>query len=281
MQNQQNKSNKSPEEALQDLRIEIDKIDNDLILLLEKRMNIVAKVGELKRDNKENFFIRSAREADMIRDLVAKSDGSFSKIMIVEIWRKIISAANIFEQGLKIVLHNPKNIADYNCLVNSYYSDAIPVETLTSASDIIAKIENSEVQIGIFALGENENWWIDLAKSNKGIKIYAKIPFVKIFNQNNKHELVALAIKDSERSQADNSLIYVELGSETSEGELISALKNSGIVGKILNSVKRQYLLEFEGFLDENDDRIQSLLNSNLKPNLKILGHYPVPMELK
>ena len=68
----ENQHNKNSSTTLQDLRSEIDKIDNQMIELLGQRMAIVSRVGELKKNNNEKFFIKSNREADMIKDLIKK-----------------------------------------------------------------------------------------------------------------------------------------------------------------------------------------------------------------
>ncbi len=299
----ENQQNKSQETALQALRQDIDKIDDQILSLLEKRMQIIAKVGELKKNNQEKFFIRSNREADMIKNLVAKTDSTFPKSAIVSIWRKIITAANMHEQSLRIAIHNPKNISDYEYLVKEYYSDAVPILNLDSSTNVVAEIEKGEVQIGIFALPKDaedshrkedssENWWIGLANNRLGLKVFAMIPMVQKMVQNisakSVHEknfdaihLVAVAIKKAEKSSSDNSLIYVELSSEFSKSQLLSAFKEQGISAKILKSVKMQqvdgivfYLLECEGFFEEEDEAVKALKKTKIKPYVKVLGHY-------
>jgi chorismate mutase/prephenate dehydratase len=301
----ENQQNKSQEAALQALRQDIDKIDDQILSLLKKRMEVIAKVGELKKNNQENFFIRSSREADMIKNLVAKTDSAFPKSAIVSIWRKIITAANMHEQPLRIAIHNPKNISDYEYLVKEYYSDAVPIFNLDSSTNVVAEIEKGEVQIGIFALPKDaedshrkedssENWWIGLANNRLGLKVFAMIPMIQNISTFSAHEkkfdaihLVAVAIKKAEKSSSDNSLIYVELSSEFSKSQLLSAFKEQGISAKILKSVKMQqvdgivfYLLECEGFFEEEDEKVKTLKKMKIKPYVKVLGHYATPIIL-
>ncbi len=295
----ENQQNKSQEAALQALRQDIDKIDDQILSLLKKRMQVITKVGELKKNNQEKFFIRSNREADMIKNLLAKADSTFPKSAIISIWRKIITAANMHEQPLRIAIHNPKNISDYEYLVKEYYSDAVPILNLDSSTNVVAEIEKGEVQIGIFALPKDaedshrkedssENWWIGLANNRLGLKVFAIIPMVQNISEFSAHEknfdaihLVAVAIKKAEKSSSDNSLFYVELSSEFSKSQLLSAFKEQGISAKILKSVKMQqvdgivfYLLECEGFFEEEDEVVKALKKTKIKPYVKVLGHY-------
>ena len=110
----ENQTDKPLEEALSKLRKDIDDIDEQIISLLEKRLGIVEKVGSLKSSYKEDFFIRSAREADMIKNLVRRSEKFFPNSVIASIWRKIITTSNLKEQEIQVALHNPKNIPDYS-----------------------------------------------------------------------------------------------------------------------------------------------------------------------
>ncbi len=290
------------EMALQALRDDIDKIDNQLISLLEERVKIIAQVGELKKNNQEKFLIRASREADMIKNLVKKIGTNFPESVVVDIWRKIISAANAQEQALRIAIHNPKNISDYLYLVREYYNDSIPIHTFDSATNIVAEMEKGEVQIGVFALPSSnheehdkkedakENWWISLANNRLGLKIFAKIPFIE-FEGDEKNrdniQLVAVAAKMPEKSSDDNSLLYVEVGKEISKTQVLSALREQNLAAKILKSVKLHqvegvvfYLIELTGFHLESDESLKKFSKSKIKPFAKILGHYATPIKV-
>lgn len=301
----ENQHNKSENAALNALRSDIDQIDDQIISLLGKRMEIIKKVGDLKKSNNEKFFIRSSREADMIKALIKKSDSAFSKATIANIWRKIITTANVEEQGLKVAIHNPKNISDYNYLVREYYNDAVPISTHDSVTGVIVELEKNEAQIGIFDISEqfstidqeehdrksdmNENWWISLANNRSGLKIFAKIPFVEYVDKQEADpiSLVAVAIKESEKSAEDNTLLCVELSSEVSRSQFLSAFKEQGLNAKILKVVKIHqvekivfYLVELSGFYVESDEVIKNFTKSKIKSYVKVLGSYALPVKV-
>ncbi|OFW81153.1 MAG: hypothetical protein A2887_00035 [Alphaproteobacteria bacterium RIFCSPLOWO2_01_FULL_40_26] len=279
----------SQNQALQALRDKIDKIDEKIIKLLSQRMNIVSQVAELKKNNGEKFFIRSAREADMIKNLVAKNP-DLQAPLIVNIWRKIITAANMAEQNLRIAIHNPNDVSDYEYLVKEYYSSYVPITSFDSISGVVSALEKNEAQIGIFALPSNdgekedakENWWIALANNRLGLRVFAQIPFVEYCQNNNgKIHLVAVAIKEPEKSNDDNTLLYVEAAKGIEKSQILSAFKEQNLVAKILKSVKSQqstsvtfYLATLDGFYLENDSAIKNFSKSRIKPFAKILGHY-------
>ena len=287
-ENQQNKK-------LALFREQIDEIDLKILNLLKDRMEIVKNVGELKKSYNEKFYIRANREADMIKNLVNLADNKFPKSTIINIWRKIITSANMSEQALRIAIHNPRNITDYTYLVREYYNNDVPIINYDSANSVVAELENQQAQIGIFALPDSnedfdrkedtkENWWISLANNRIGLKIFAKIPFVE-FAQKDKNsnsiQLVAVAIKEAEKSISDKTLITIETGREVNKSAILSAFKEVGLEGKILKSAQvmqfdgiKFHLIEIEGFYLENDAVFKKLSQSKIKPFIKVLGHF-------
>ena len=287
-ENQQNKT-------LALFREQIDEIDLKILNLLKDRMSIIKDVGDLKKSYNEKFYIRSNREADMIKNLVNLSENKFPKSAIINIWRKIITTANMSEQNLRIAIHNPKNISDYLYLIREYYNNDLPIINHDSANSVVSDLENKNAQIGIFALPSSndesdkkedtkENWWISLANNRIGLKIFAKIPFVE-FEQKDKNsnsiQLVATAIKEPEQSNSDNTIITIETSKEVTKSGIISALKEAELDGKILKSAQimqfdgiKFHLIELKGFYLENDLILKKFSQSKIKPYVKVLGHF-------
>lgn len=275
----ENQQNKTCEAALLNLRQDIDKIDDQLISLLMQRMKVVAKVGDLKKSYKEKFFIRSNREADMIRDLLEKSKNSLPEITVINIWRKIITTANMHEQPLHIAINNPKNISDYAYLVKDYYNNLVPYRNFNNAQETLSEVEKGESKIGIFDLSQladniKDSWWIYLAKNHKNLKIFAKIPFFELENDKNyqnKPQLVAIAAKKPEKSNDDRTIFYIETDEDTLKNEILPSFPSL----KLLKSVNLSYfLLEIDGFYTENSDELKNF------PNIQILGHYATPIKI-
>lgn len=61
---------------LDELRVEIDKIDNQLIDLFQKRMDVAAKIGQYKKENNLPV-LDSSRERKKLNDIASKADDEF------------------------------------------------------------------------------------------------------------------------------------------------------------------------------------------------------------
>jgi chorismate mutase len=280
------KNNNNQNQLLQ-LRSQIDVIDNQIISLLNQRMGIVGQVATYKKSINESFFIKSARESDMIKDLIKKTNPTIPKSTIVNIWRKIITSSNCLEQNLNIAIHNPNKIVDYNYLVKEYYGDFVPTTSHDSVNSVISEIEKGRAQIGVFVLpkfGQNklDNWWINLANNQSEIKVFAHIPMIA----NSEHSLVAVAKKKPEQSNDDKTLLSVEITKEVSKYYLEETLKELGFEFRILQSTTLEqvsnitfYLIEILGFIDKESAIINNLSKSKIKPFIKIIGHFANPID--
>jgi chorismate mutase/prephenate dehydratase len=278
--------------TLLNYRKEIDDIDYEIIDLLNKRMQIVDKVGCHKKEMKDRFFIRSNREADMIKNLIKRSGDKIPKPIIISIWRKIITAANILEQEVKIGIHNPQKLVKYHNILTNYYSEIVDVNDFTSSTNVISAIEKNNIRLGIFYIDDKfdniDHWWINMANSKNGLKVFAKIPFIS-YKDNNlpQDELFVTAIKEPEQSSEDKTLLVIELDQIFQLDKLEKALQDSDLEAKILKKVKLKdvrsvdfYLIEVDGFYDENHKKIKLLENCKIKPYVRIIGHYPTQIIL-
>ncbi len=297
----QNQLNKTYENSLLALRQEIDKIDEDLLSSLQKRMAVVERVADLKKQNQEKFFIRSNREADMIKNLIDKSQNSLPKNLIINLWRKIITAANMHEQPLRIAIHNENNCAKKSALVAQYYNEFVPLFNFDSPTKVIAALQKNEAEIAIFEIpnsnseekrdDQKQNWWISLANNKDGFRVFAIIPFYKIDGEENGLKLVAVAAKKAEKSSSDFTLICVEASREVTKSQILSELKKSDLAQKneikILKSAETNqiegilfHLVEIAGFVEDGDEILQNFMRSKIKPYARVLGHYAAPIKI-
>lgn len=264
------------------LRQEIDAIDSQLLGLFEKRMQVVNRVGNLKKSHQEKFFIRSNREADMIKDLL-KRVSLFPKSAIMAIWRKIIVAANMHEQPLKIGLCESENLDLCKGLTREYYSSSVPIDVFEDGATAIQALKDDVVKIGVFALPNavnNADWWVDLAQ-NMGdgadaLKVFARIPFY----ESDDEVFVAVAAKKAEQSSEDNSLVYIEVADGALESQVLLAFDDAGFSDvRVLKSAvvgdNLAYLLEIDGFYI--GDAFKDLVVGSV---VKVIGHYALPVQV-
>ena len=77
--------------SLEELRREIDEIDDAIHDLLMRRAQVVEQIGIAKRP--DNQIFRPGREAIILRRLAARHTGAFPIAVVVRIWREMIAAS--------------------------------------------------------------------------------------------------------------------------------------------------------------------------------------------
>jgi chorismate mutase len=71
------------------LREDIDKVDAELLRLLNQRAELVLKVGELKKAN-NLAVVHADREKILLARLCAENSGPLPKEMVVQLFQQII-----------------------------------------------------------------------------------------------------------------------------------------------------------------------------------------------
>jgi len=92
---------------LNDLRSQIDNIDNQVIDLILSRMEVIKKVGELKRQEKSVVY-RPEREKDIIDRLYEQSGGRLNRAAIEAIFLEIFAVSRTIELPERIAYLGPE-----------------------------------------------------------------------------------------------------------------------------------------------------------------------------
>lgn len=124
--------------SLADVRREIDAIDDRLLALLEERFAAVARVRAAKEaeSGPGRAAFRPAREAQVLRRLLAKRGAHVPAGLLVRLWRAIMGSATQAQDGLmvhasKALLADPRAAA----LINTQFSGIAQCLNCASAID--------------------------------------------------------------------------------------------------------------------------------------------------
>lgn len=84
---------------IDDLRKEIDEIDNQLIAIFEKRMATVAKISECKKKN--GFSVQdTGREQEILNRISLIADGDMP-VYVNELYKTILNISRRYQEQLK------------------------------------------------------------------------------------------------------------------------------------------------------------------------------------
>ena len=92
---------------LASLRVEIDRIDQQLLSLLNERAHVAEKVGEVKKREGTPFF-RPDRVAQVIEKIQRANTGPLQGPHVAAIWREIMSACLALEAPQRVAVLGPE-----------------------------------------------------------------------------------------------------------------------------------------------------------------------------
>ncbi|HEX9645894.1 MAG TPA: chorismate mutase [Alphaproteobacteria bacterium] len=283
----------SNDRSIDELRQEIDRIDDQIHDLLMRRTEIVGRIGAVKRQNEPAVVaMRPGREAQIIRRLVARHSGPFPVEVLVRIWRELLSAQVSVQGDFSIGAFVPEGVAVYRDLARDQFGSSTPLKTFQAVSQVVHEVWSGNVSIGIlpFPVGERADpWWRTLAVSGGAApKIIARLPFV-ISKRANSNERTALAIAmvEPEPTDDDVSLLAIERLSDISRDRLRAEMKAGNLVAEWLavwqdpdSPGHALHLVSVEGFLAAADARLTDfrLRAGESVGRLVVLGSYPRPI---
>ncbi|WP_457749918.1 prephenate dehydratase [Sulfurimonas sp.] len=136
--------------TLDDCRVEIDKIDNEMLKLLNKRMKVVERVGEIKKDTGGAIY-RPEREKAIIDRLVKlnKADeGILNRSAIEAIFLEIFAVARNLELPERIAYLGPEGSFTHQA-AESRFGAMSDYLSLNSIASVFKTLEAGRAKFGV------------------------------------------------------------------------------------------------------------------------------------
>lgn len=165
--------------TLDEVRKEIDTLDDELLQLLNKRMHWVQKVGEIKNKSKEIIY-RPEREKQIIERLNNQSDGLLSRDAIEAIFLEIFATARNIELPERIAYLGPEGSFTHQA-AESRFGALSEYMTLPTIKSVFEAVETERVRFGVVPIENNQEGivyeTVDLLnETNVNIAAELKIP---------------------------------------------------------------------------------------------------------
>ena len=276
---------------LEQLRRRIDEIDDRLQDLLIERVDIVASVAARKRDGGGIAAHQPAREAEIIRRLVARNRGAFPAATLVRMWRELLAATVRQQSSITIAVYAPPGAPGFWDLARDHYGSHTPMLAFGSTGQVIGAVTEGQAAIGVLPMPHEEDpdpWWRNLLSSRENAPhVIARLPFGARGNARS-NGANALAIGSGggseQRTGRDRTLFATENAPDISRGRMFSTLAALGLDCTFMASSEQaegvHTLIEIDDFVAASDPRIDRF-RAQLGPALFQLvrfGGYAVPL---
>ncbi len=178
--------NSDEEAQLAKLRTEIDALDDQLILLLKKRMACVHQVGAIKQaamplDQSRRSIIRPGREATMVRRMVSAAEGTLEPAAASALWRILITSAVAAEEPTALVIYAPKAQTEYALrLADHYFHQIVPTHLTEHLDQAQERLAAGQASLALLpaqdGISHTPAWWSTLAHWEGQMRIFATLP---------------------------------------------------------------------------------------------------------
>jgi chorismate mutase len=171
----------APLDTLPHLRSEIDRIDAGLHRLLMERGEIIHRLIEAKARQGGGLAFRPAREADMMRSLVARHEGLLPLDTVESIWRIIISTFTFIQSSYSVHADISGGDAAMRDCCRFHFGFTVPYAAHGGPEEVIDAVARSSGDLGVIpaeAAGHSGPWWRGLAAPDAP-KIIARLPFIE------------------------------------------------------------------------------------------------------
>ncbi|MCK4507813.1 MAG: prephenate dehydratase [Desulfuromonadales bacterium] len=142
------------EKKLQDLRQQIDALDDQILDILNRRADVVVAVGKAKEKSQGEYYVPS-REKAIYERLSARNPGPFPNDGVRRVFREIISASLSLEQPLKVAFLGPHATYTHIAAMQQFGLSAQLVP-LKSISSVFEEVSRGRASYGVVPV-ENSN----------------------------------------------------------------------------------------------------------------------------
>ncbi len=132
---------------LDDIRRQIDAIDQDLLGLLGKRADLVHEVGIVKKRDGLQIYAPEREEA-LLRRLIEMNQGRLPEKSIRAIYREIMSAALALEDDLKIAYLGPEGTWTHQAAIKKF-GHSVNYSAQPNFSDVFDQVARRTADYGV------------------------------------------------------------------------------------------------------------------------------------
>ncbi|MGY3429031.1 chorismate mutase [Bradyrhizobium sp. USDA 3686] len=165
--------------SLQELRKEIDAIDEGMHRLLMQRGDIIDRLIQVKQTQEVGSAFRPAREASMMRDLVQRHRGILPLDTVESIWRVIIATFTYVQAPFSVHADISASEPAMRDSARFHFGFTVPYVAHFSAQAAVEAVAKSKGDLALVsATSSRTPWWLSLEEAGAP-KIIARLPFVE------------------------------------------------------------------------------------------------------
>jgi len=170
-----NGSSHSPKD-LKSYRVQIDKLDQQILDLINKRAGLAGQIGKVKTENGESIFSAS-REEEVIQNVLKNNKGPLGDVTIRAIYREIISGSRALQRILKVAFLGPEySFSHLAALIR--FGEAIEYMAVGNIAAIFEEVNRKHVDFGVVPLENSTD-----GRVADTLDMFVRLPQIRICSE--------------------------------------------------------------------------------------------------
>lgn len=134
---------------LEQIRNDIDSVDQQIQELLNRRATLAEAVAKAKFAAEDNpLFYRPEREAQVLRKVMERNQGPLSDATMARLFREIMSACLALEAPQSIAFLGPEGTYTHSAVLKHFGNDAV-VRPLPTIDEVFREVEAGSAHYGV------------------------------------------------------------------------------------------------------------------------------------
>lgn len=162
-------------QQLNEIRNEIDQIDQQIQSLISRRAEFAQKVADIKTQGGQvdAIFYRPEREAQVLRAVKARNKGLIADEDMARLFREIMSVCLALEQPIKVAYLGPEGSYSHACVIKQF-GFSVHSYAVSSIEAVFESVEQGEANYGLVPV-ENSTEGVVKQTQNAFLKSALKV----------------------------------------------------------------------------------------------------------
>lgn len=139
--------NSGSDASITGLRSSIDRIDEKILALINKRLLLAKDIGRMKAENGSRV-LDIARESTLIQRLNSLNEGPLSRSALHHVFAEIIAASREIQKNHSVAYLGPEATFTHIAAIN-YFGQSVNYVPQTTIRDIFCEVEKSACHYGV------------------------------------------------------------------------------------------------------------------------------------
>jgi chorismate mutase/prephenate dehydratase len=162
--------------SLRQLRSHIDKLDLQILKLINERASIAAEIGKIKNDHGAEVF-SPAREEEVLLSVLKANKGPLDESTIRAIFREIMSGSRALQRVLKVAYLGPEYSFSHLAAVERF-GQAVEFMRVGSIAAVFEEVNRSHADFGVVPLENSTD-----GRVADTLEMFIRLPQLKICSE--------------------------------------------------------------------------------------------------